>query len=358
MRWSSIPKLLVIPMIIALSACSEEKEAAPPIRPVLSSIIELSNLPTPSFAGTVAPKTETPLGFRVGGLMVARDVNTGDVVTKGELLASLEPTSLELAVRSAQAQLANAQAQLANARSTEERARATFQGGTATKSSLESSVQATQTAQSAVVQAQTALDKANEDLSYAQLLATFDGVVTATSIEVGQVVSAGQSVLTVAMPGERDAVIDIPEGELIPVIGDAYSILLQINPAITSAGVVREVAPAADAATRTRRVKIALKNPPDAFRIGTTITAIRQARDVKKLFLPASAILSQDGKALVWIVDEKAETVRSQEVRLRDKTSAHPEVVSGLEPGARVVIAGVHSLKEGQKIKVEGGARS
>jgi RND family efflux transporter MFP subunit len=208
------------------------------------------------------------------------------------------------------------------------------------------------------VQAQTTLDKSNEDLSYAQLLATFDGVVTATSVEVGQVVSAGESVLTVAMPGERDAVIDIPEGELIPAIGDAYSILLQINPSITSAGVVREVAPTADAATRTRRVKIALQNPPDAFRIGTTITAIRQARDIKKLFVPASAVLNQDGKTLVWIVDEKAETVRSQEVKLRDKTSAHPEVVSGLEPGTRVVIAGVHSLKEGQKIKVEGGARS
>jgi RND family efflux transporter MFP subunit len=359
MRRFNALMLLVLPAIALLASCSEEKkDAGPPVRPVFSSVIELAHLPSPSFAGTVAPKTETPLGFRVAGLMVARDVNTGDVVTKGQRLAALDPTSLQLSVGSAQAQLANAKAQLANAASVEQRARSTFQGGTATKASLESSVQATQAAQSAVVQAQTMLDKANENLSYAQILATFDGVVTATSVEVGQVVSAGESVVTVARPEDRDAVVDIPEGALIPAIGDAYSILLQINPAITSSGVVREVAPTADAATRTRRVKIALQAPPAAFRIGTTITAVRNSGEVQKLFLPASAILDQDGKTLIWVVDEKEGAVRSQQVQLVGQGGAHVEVVSGLEPGTRVVIAGVHSLKEGQKIKVEGGARS
>ena len=342
-----------------LSACSEKnEEPAPPIRPVFSRIIELAPLPAPSFAGTVSPKTETPLGFRVAGLMVARDVNTGDIVTKGQRLAALDPTSLQLAVGSAQAQLANAKAQLANATSVEQRARSTFQSGTATKSNLESSVQATQNAQSAVVQAQTALDKANQDLSYAEILATFDGVVTATSVEVGQVVSAGEAVVTVARPGDRDAVVDIPEGGLVPSIDAPFSVLLQIDPKIIAAGKVREVAPTADAATRTRRIKIALEDPPDAFRIGTTITAVQDVGTVEKLFLPNAALLERDGKTLIWIVDKNGGAVRSQEVKTRQAGVGRVEVLSGLKAGTRVVLAGVHSLNEGQTVTIEGGARS
>jgi RND family efflux transporter MFP subunit len=172
------------------------------------------------------------------------------------------------------------------------------------------------------------------------------------------VVSAGEAVVTVARPEERDAVVDIPEGALVPAIGAPFSVLLQIDPAIRATGKVREVAPTADAATRTRRIKIALQAPPDAFRIGTTITAVQDAGTVEKLFLPNTALLERDGKTLIWILDKNGGAVRSQEIETRQLGAGRVEVLSGLEPGTRVVLAGVHSLKEGQTVTIEGGARS
>ncbi len=345
--------------LLMLAGCQEKEEQAPPaIRPVLSQIVTLQRLPGSSFAGTVQPKVQTNFGPRVAGLLVARDVDTGDTVSQGQLLAALDPTSLELAVGSARADLTNAEATLANAASVERRARALLKAGTETQAAVESAEQASAAAQASVVQASAALSKAEEQLSYTQIKAAFDGIVTQTGAEVGQVVAAGASVVTVARPDERDAVVDVPDGNALLPVGAPFSVSLQINPAMTVNGKVREVAPAADAATRTRRVKIALENPPAGFRLGTTITASLKEAVVEQMVLPATAILSRDGKSYVWVIDEGDGTVKTREVVTGPQAVNGIVVISGIDVGMRVVIAGVHSLEEGQKVKVEGGARS
>jgi RND family efflux transporter MFP subunit len=352
--------LLFAPLTLLLLAGCQEKEeqAAPAIRPVLSQIVSLRRLPGASFAGTVQPKVQTIFGPRVTGLLVARDVDTGDTVSRGQLLAALDPTALELAVGSARADLANAEATLANAVSVEQRTRALFKAGTETQAAVESAEQTSAAAQASVVQSRAALSKAEEQLSYTQIRAAFDGVVTQTGAEVGQVVAAGASVVTVARPDDRDAVIDMPDGSALLPVGTPFSVFLQINPAMGVNGKVREVAPAADPATRTRRVKIALENPPPSFRLGTTITASREEAAVEQIVLPATAIFSRDGKSYVWVVDEGDGTVKAREVAIGPQAGNVIIVMSGVEPGMRVVTAGVHSLEEGQKVKFEGEARS
>lgn len=345
--------------LLVLAGCQEkEEQVAPAIRPVLSQIVSRERLPAASFAGTVQPKVQTVFGPRVTGLLVARDVDTGDTVSRGQLLAALDPTALELAVGSARADLANAEATLANAVSVEQRARALFTAGTETQASVESAEQASAAAQASVVQSKSALSKAEEQLSYAQITAAFDGVVTQTGAEVGQVVAAGASVVTVARPDARDAVIDVPDGSALLPVGTPFSVSLQINPAMAVNGKVREVAPAADAATRTRRVKIALENPPSSFRLGTTITASRIEAAVEEIVLPATAIFSRDGKSYVWVVDEGDGTVKAREVVTGHQAGGMVVIASGIDVGMCVVTAGAHSLEEGQKVKFEDGARS
>ncbi|MBP1861314.1 efflux RND transporter periplasmic adaptor subunit [Rhizobium herbae] len=345
--------------LLMLAGCQEkEEQAAPVIRPVLSQIAVLRPLPGSSFAGTVQPKVQTVFGPRVTGLLVARDVDTGDTVSRGQLLAALDPTALELAVGSARADLANKEATLANAVSVEQRTRALLKAGTETQAAVESAEQSTAAAQASVVQSRATLSKATEQLSYTQITAAFDGIVTETGAEVGQVVAAGASVVTVARPDDRDAVVDIPDGNALLPVGTPFLVSLQINPAMTVVGKVREIAPAADAATRTRRVKIALENPPESFRLGTTITALLKEAAVEQMVLPATAILSRDGKSFVWVVDEGDGTVKAREVVTGAEAGGNILISSGVDPGMRVVTAGVHSLKDGEKVKFEDGERS
>lgn len=352
--------LLAAPfMLVMLAGCQEKEETSQAVvRPVLSQIVTLRRLPASSFAGTVQPKVQTNFGPRVTGLLVARDVDVGDTVTGGQLLAALDPTSLELAVGSARADLTNAQATLANAVSVERRTKALFKVGTETQASVESTEQASAAAEASVVQSRSALSKAEEQLSYAQVKAAFDGVVTQTGAEVGQVVAAGAAVVTVARPDDRDAVVDIPDGNALLPVGTPFSVSLQIDPAMMVSGKVREIAPAADPATRTRRVKIALENPPAAFRLGTTITATLKEAIVEQLVLPVTAILVRDGKSYVWVVDEGGGTVKAVEVNTGPQAGNGIVITSGIDAGMRVVTAGVHSLEDGQKIKVEDEAQS
>ena len=178
--------------------------------------------------------------------------------------------------------------------------------------------------------------------------------VTAVSGEVGQTVSPGQAVVTVAKPEARDAVIDIPEADAGGLkLGGEFVVSLQLNPAVKAKGVVREIAPEADAATRTRRVKIALDNPPDTFRLGSTVTASLASRVKSAFRLPASALLKKEDGDFVWIVDPKTQAVATRKVSDEASDDGWVDVSDGLEASMRVVTAGVHSLAEGQIVRAD-----
>ncbi|WP_284774918.1 efflux RND transporter periplasmic adaptor subunit [Agrobacterium sp. lyk4-40-TYG-31] len=339
-----------------LASCQKEEEVPEKPRPVLSIVVQPAPAATLTLPGTVNARIETEFGFRVLGRIVARNVQVGDIVKKGDVLAAIDPLSLELAVRSSQSDLSNAQAQLANAQTNEQRQQTLFERQSAAKATFESAQQERVTAEANLNKAQANLDKANEQLGYSRLLTEFDGVVTSTSAEVGQVVSAGQSVVTVARPEERDAVIDVPEaaGSLLKP-GTAFDVALQLDPTYHAQGLVREVAPEADDATRTLRTKLALVNPPDALRLGAVITATATADAHPVIRLPSSAIKREGGKTSVWIVDEKAGKVSARDVTPEAGSVPGGTIVisSGLNPGDRVVVAGVNQLQDGQAVRIE-----
>jgi RND family efflux transporter MFP subunit len=342
---------VVLAALLALSGCSrEEAPPADPLRPVLSVVVEPRAEEVQGYAGTIQPKVRTDLGFRVLGRITARDVKVGDAVVRGQRVAAIDPTALELAVQAAGANLASANAQFANASGAEERQRALFETRTATQAALDAAVQARDSARAAAARAKAALDKAQEQLGYANLAAEFDGVVTATPADIGQVVAPGQAVVTIAQPKEREAVVDIPEWQDAIRAGTGFTVALELDAAIRAHGRVREVAPEADKVTRTRRVRIALEAPPEAFRLGATILAKPDIEPRLRLELPQSAILHEEEKHFVFVVD--GGQVRRRGVTLAPGNGGGAAIVTGgLEAGVRVVTAGVHSLKDGQAIK-------
>ena len=355
----TIRNIAIAALGLALLASCQKEEAQPqPIRPVLSTIAKTSETSTLSLPGTIEAKIQTQLAFRVLGRIVARNVSVGDIVKKGDVVAAIDPLSLELAVRSAQSDLANSQAELVNATSSEARQQSLAATKSGSEASLEQAIQAHKSAVANVGKSQANLDKAQEQLGYAKLLAEFDGVVTATSAEVGQVVSAGSSIVTIARPDQRDAVIDVPEagfGKLS--VGAPFQVALQLDPTVTTKGVVREIAPEAESLTRTSRTKITLIDPPEAFRIGSVISASATIASKPMIVLPSSAILLKDGKANVWIVDTAAAKVSLHPVTLDGLVvdGGSVNVTSGINPGERVVVAGVHKLSDGQAVRIDQG---
>jgi RND family efflux transporter MFP subunit len=349
-----LTSLALLGAVGLLSACQEEQRAeAPVIRPVLSMVVAPQAVRAVGFAGTVEPRYRSDLGFRVLGRVVGRDVDVGDVVEKGQLLATLDPVTYQLAVRSAQADLASAMARLENAAATETRQRALLEQNISNQAQFDAARQARETAQAGVARARADLDKAEEQLGYTELHAEFDGVVTATAAELGQVVQPGQTVVTVARADIREAVVDLPESigqDLRP--GARFDVGLQLDPSVEAAGTVREIAPQADPATRTRRVRITLADPPESFRLGTTITATVTTRDPPGIELPASALLERDGKTLVWVVDPATRRVSSRDVTVAARNASTVRVLDGLTSGMRVVTAGVHSLTQNQTVKI------
>jgi membrane fusion protein, multidrug efflux system len=341
----------------ALTACQgeQEPEATAP-RPVLSLVAQMEPAVQLSLSGTVEARVETEFGFRILGRVVARNVQTGDLVKKGDVLAAIDPLALELAVKSAQSDLANSEAQLANAITTEQRQKTLFERQSGAKAAYETAQLELKTAEAAVAKAKANLGKATEQLGYAQLIAEFDGVVTSTSAEIGQVVSAGQAIATVARPEVRDAVIDVPEalGASLQA-GAPFEVALQLDPTLRAKAVVREIAPQADAITRTYRTKLTLIDPPDVMRLGSVITATSSNGTAPAIRLPASAIRTEDNKTSVWIVDPASKTVASRAVTIEGSPAAggRVAVVSGVEAGDRIVTAGVNSLEEGQSIRVD-----
>jgi RND family efflux transporter MFP subunit len=343
----------VLATLALLASCQQED--APPeteIRPVLSMVAASSTADATNFTGSVQSRFIAEMGFQVGGRLVHRNADVGDLVLAGQKIAELDPLSYQLQLKIAQAELASATAQRQNAVANEDREQRLAAQNVTSKADLEAAQQARESADANVDNAKAKVAKAREQLDNTVVVATFAGVVTEVAVEPGQIVQAGQTVLTLARPDVREAVVDVPEriGRSLGV-NTAFQVVSQARPALTATGHVREIAPLADSTTRTLRVRITLVNPPAGFRLGTIVTATLSTPVKKAILLPASAVLERDGKTFVWLVDEGKNAVATRQVEITPDGNA-VRILKGLSLGDRVVTVGVHSLTEGQKVKL------
>ena len=147
--------------------------------------------------------------------------------------------------------------------------------------------------------------------------------------------------------------VDVPDNiaaSLHP--GTDFLVSSEAEPVTRVKGQVREIAPQADSATRTRRVRITLVDPPLNFRLGTIVKAVGAMTVAAEIDLPSSALLERDGKTFVWVVDPATSKVSTREVKLGARDADSFRVVEGLAPGTRVVTAGAHSLSVNQTVKI------
>ena len=338
-----------------LVACSAEQvPVAPEIRPVRTVMIEKqAGGETVTLTGTVYALEEVNLAFRTGGRMIERNVNVGDRVKPGQLIARVEAVTQQNAVQSARANLSGAMGKLTEARNNFDRQQSMLAEGVVSRAVFDRAVQTRQTAQAQVDVAQAQLSTARDQLTYTELFADSEGVVTARGAEPGEVVSAGRMIVTVARQGGRDAVFNVPARviEKAPVDPEV-SVALTTNPSVQAKGRVREVSPQADPVTRTFEVRVGLIDPPEAMRLGSTVSGTLHLGEVEGLHIPASALTSTAGRPAVWIVDTESSTVSLRNVDVLRFGVSEVVVSQGLEPDDVVVTAGVQALSPGQKVRL------
>lgn len=303
------------------------------------------------YTGEVRARYETDLAFRIGGKVIERRVDVGATVRRGQVLARLDPQDAKLAVAAAAAQVAAAEADAVLARAELERAQGLRAQGFISASALDARKTSLEAAQARLRQARAEAAVSGNQAAYADLAADADGVVTAVAVEVGQVLAAGQSVLRVARPGEREVLVHVPESRLREVaVGAAVHVRSWSAPEREFVGRVREVAPAADAATRTYAVRVAVAQADDALPLGSTASvAVAQAASGQTL-LPLSAVGRIDAQPVVWVVGDD-DTVRPLAVEVEAFREDGVVVRAGLPAQVRIVVAGIHRLVAGETVR-------
>lgn len=337
-----------------LAACSRPPGKTEEIRPVRALVLHSAPAEVNAeFSGEVRPRVESRLGFRVGGKIVARQVDVGAVVRRGQLLMRLDPQDLLLSQAQALAGLRAAESgrDLARAellRYQELRAKAFV-----SQAVLEAKDSAFKAAQASVDSAQAAYRGQANQAGYASLVSDVDGVVTAVDAEAGQVVAPGAPVVRVAKAGENEVVIGIPEDqvEALRAVAD-IEVRLWALPGRTLAGRIREIAPVADAATRTFTVKIALAKQGLARPGMTASVRFASKTAAARVKVPLTALFQEKGVSSVWLVEHGA--VRLVPVKLGGADGNELWLTGGVQAGQTVVTAGVNLLKPGQKVTILG----
>src|SRR3954449_1354408 len=295
---------------IALAGCNDiAAEKANPGRPVLVATVKYEAAsPERSFVGTIKPRIETDMGFRVPGKVAKRLVEVGQTVDVGQPLALLDEVDLKLQAEQAQAEFSAATGVLAQAGASEQRAKDLRAKGWTTDAQLDQARAAADEARARLERAERSVDLTKNSLSYATLLADSRGVVTATLIEPGQVVALGQTAIRVARIAEKEAVVAIPETLLGRARDGAAQVTLWSDPDKKYAAKLREIAPSADPATRTYLAKFSLPDADDKVSLGMTATlTLSDAETTRVARLPLSALFSQGGAPSLYVVDNDGE---------------------------------------------------
>ena len=342
-----------------LAGCAKEKPVAEPVRPVLvQQVVPGSAGGRDVYSGELRARHEADLSFRIGGKLVARPVDAGARVKRGQVLARLDPEDARLASQSAQAQLAAAESDFTLAKAELDRYADLLAKKFISQSAFDARQNAFTAARARVEQARAQASLSGNQANYTALSADADGVVLSVSAEPGQVVAAGQPVLRLARDGEKEVVLNAPEGELARFKpGQEARIALWAEPGKVFAGRVREIAGGADPVTRTYAVRVTAVDAPPTAQLGMTANVTFGSATGTAVVLPLSAVMGatlSQGKAntaSVWVVDPKSGQVHARKVEVSQFGEHGATITSGLQAGELVVTAGVHKLRENQVVR-------
>jgi multidrug efflux system membrane fusion protein len=348
---------LAVVAMAALTACQKAPPPQEPVRAVkLVTIGQTTTDASAEFSGEIRARVESALGFRVGGKLLTRPAEIGQRVQAGQLLAQLDPMDYQVNAQAAAAQLVAAQSNRDSVEADYRRYQGLFEQGFISAAELERREAAMKAAQAQWQQARAQNTVQGNQSNYTRLLADGPGVVTSIEAQPGQVVTAGQPVVRLALDGPRDVVFSISQERLSDFkTGDTVWVKPWGSEKTLEAR-VRDVALSADPVTRAFVVKAVLPKEAEGLVLGSTAN-VRRAKAAgaatavaDTIKLPGTALRVEGGKTSVWVLDASTMTVKSQPVEVGTADGNDAVIRSGLNVGDEVVVTGVHVLTPGQKV--------
>ncbi|MFD2111843.1 efflux RND transporter periplasmic adaptor subunit [Thiorhodococcus fuscus] len=322
---------------------------------VVTTRIQASNASTWSLTGTWQARHEIPLSFRIGGKIAVRLVDAGARVEMGQVLFRLDPRDVAQQRIAAEAQVASARAETQNAERERARLADMLKRKLTSQQEYDRAATSAQAAREQLVAAEAELVQAVNATEYAVLKAPAAGILLDVTGQQGQVVTAGQSLATLAETGPLEAEVYVPEDRRAQLPTRAMADPLGDEPPIPVS--LREVAGAVDPATRTWRARFKIDPPVSAgvqgVALGTTLTlrferAAEDEGEVRRV--PLGAVLERGQGAVVWrLVDDRVEP---EPVTLLGIDGEYARIQTRLPVGTAIVALGVDRLQPGQTVRV------
>ena len=347
-----LPLTILSVVIFLLPGCGDNHgNKTVPVRTVRYVVVgSAQTLPALERTGEIHAHDEMILSFRTGGRIVTRSVDIGDRVNAGQLLATLENTTSQNQLDGAQADYEGAKASAQVAALNVSRMQKLMPTGAIARTQLDNARADWLVARARLKNSESALRNARENLGWTRLMAPQSGVITEVSASAGQVVNGGQSVLTLATGEARDVVFDIAKPDAIPPQEQAgLRVSLLSDPSVQASAALRDISPQADPQTRTWRVRATLQNPPLAMALGASVTVTLPATGPHGYALPASALSRVGDKPAVYVINPQSQA-QLRVVVPAYYTATSVIISGGLEPGDRVITAGVSKLRSGEPV--------
>lgn len=350
-----IVSVLLFAGVGLLTSCSQQ-EAGGEAEPRLVRVVTVKSedlVTGGAVTGEIQARVQSDLSFRVGGKIVERLVDVGDHVKAGQVLARIDAEEQEADLAVAQANLEAAVAQRIQAELAFSRQQKLYDTLVTPRSSLDQAQEALSTAQGSERSAEAQLGTAQDTLSYTELKAEQDGIITARNAEVGQVAQAASAIFTLAQDGPRDAIFEVAETLFLgrPVQPDVEITLLS-DPTRQVTAHVREVSPTIDSSTGTVKVKVGL-TADVPMPLGAAVKGAFQYEPQSAVRLPWSAMSAKDGKPAVWVVDPATSSVALRPIEVDQYQTGNFIVKQGLKEGEVVVAEGTKFLRPDEKVAIE-----
>lgn len=348
---ASLAPLAPLLTALALAACGKGAPHAerPPFAVVTQKAEPQSYQSLVTLTGTVRAQVQSDLSFRVSGRVIERNADVGQHVAADDVLARLDPAEQQADLKAAQAGLAGAQATMRQADAAFARQKTLLANGYATQAAFDLAQRIDRTAAGSLDAAQAQVAMAKDSLSYTELRAGHPGMITARSIEVGQVAQAAQTAFTLAQDGPRDAVFALYEFAFTRKLSSpVIALALVSDPAVKTTGRVREISPVVDAKTGTVQVKVQIDPNGPVLPLGAAVTGSGRLRLDNVFVLPWTALSAKDGNPALWVVDPADHVVHLRSVQIALYAREQVVLGGGLKPGESVVVEGGKFLREGQ----------
>lgn len=350
--------ILIVCVIVVMNVKnnSKQEETIMPSPLVKTLTIYTSNVAAGySYPGVVRSQYENQLAFQVGGKIIKRYVDVGDTVKTGTILMQIDSKDLEQTVNNYAAQVSYAESKFNFAEDNLKRFTRLYEQQITSQAEYDNYVNLYNTAQAALDQSKALYEQSVNQLDYCKLTADRSGVIGSIDAEEGQIVSAGQKVGTLMQDNKLEVEINVPENRI-----DKMKNAKKINISfwalsnVEIKGILSEMSPIADAASRTYKVRVGLVNPPSAVKLGMSSTVnIDPYNSDEKIYIPLESIYQVSSSPAVWIVNDNK--VSLKKIKVSEFSGNKVEVIDGLKEGDVIVIAGVHKLSEGQQVRTESG---